>query len=98
MSCLPIWDCRCLCGASRSSISGQRSMRYDAETMSVYFWATPEGIYAGFPHFDGEGVKVVRHDRNDTCTPGTVRRDIDAGDVEEVPGLPTRTCHSQTAG
>jgi sarcosine oxidase len=58
--------------------------RYDAETMSVYFWATPEGIYAGFPHFDGEGVKIVRHDRDDTCTPSTVRRDIDASDIDEV--------------
>ncbi len=59
-------------------------LRYDAETMSVYFWATPEGIYAGFPHFDGEGVKIMRHDRSETCTPSTVRRDIDAADVEEV--------------
>ncbi len=58
--------------------------RYDAGTMSVYFWATPEGIYAGFPHFDGEGVKIMRHDRNDTCTPSTVRRDIDAADIDEV--------------
>lgn len=58
--------------------------RYDAEKMSVYFWATPEGIYAGFPYFDGEGVKIVRHDRSETCTPSTVRRDTDTSDVEEV--------------
>ena len=58
--------------------------RYDAEAMSVYFWATPEGIYAGFPHFDGEGVKIMRHDRSETCTPGTVRRDVDTADVDEV--------------
>lgn len=61
--------------------------RYDAGTMSVYFWATPGGIYAGFPHFDGEDVKVVRHDRDDTCTPATVRRDIDAADIAEVTGF-----------
>jgi glycine/D-amino acid oxidase-like deaminating enzyme len=59
-------------------------LRYDAEVMSVYFWATPEGIYAGFPYFDGEGVKIMRHVRSETCTPGTVRRDIDTADVEEV--------------
>jgi monomeric sarcosine oxidase len=59
-------------------------LRYDSGTMSVYFWATPEGIYAGFPHFDGEGVKVMRHDRCETCTPSTARRDIDAGDIGEV--------------
>lgn len=58
--------------------------KYDAETMSVYFWATPEGVYAGFPHFDGEGIKITRHDRDDTCTPSTVRRDIDAADIDEV--------------
>jgi glycine/D-amino acid oxidase-like deaminating enzyme len=52
--------------------------------MSVYFWATPEGIYAGFPYFDGEGIKIMRHDRSETCTPGTVRRDVDAADVDEV--------------
>ena len=59
-------------------------LRYNAEAMSVYFWATPEGVYAGFPHFDGEGVKIMRHDRNETCTPATVLRDVDALDVEEV--------------
>lgn len=59
-------------------------LRYDASAMSVYFWATPEGIYAGFPHFDGEGVKIMRHDRDDTCTPSTVRRDIADSDIGEV--------------
>ena len=58
--------------------------RYDAETMSVYFWATPGGVYAGFPHFDGEGVKIQRHDRSEACTPASVRRDIDATDIAEV--------------
>ena len=61
--------------------------RYDARTMSVYFWATPEGVYAGFPHFDGEGVKIMRDDRSETCTPATVRRDIDAADIAEVAGF-----------
>lgn len=57
---------------------------YDPADMSVYFWATPDGVYAGFPHFDGEGVKVMRHDRGDTCTPSTIRRDINEADVEQV--------------
>ena len=33
---------------------------------------------------EGEGVKIMRHDRSETCTPNTARRGIDAGDVAEV--------------
>ncbi len=58
--------------------------RYDADAMSVYFWATPEGIFAGFPYFENEGVKIMRHDRSETCLPDTVRRDVSAADIEEV--------------
>ena len=57
---------------------------YDASDMSVYFWATPEGIFAGFPHFDGEGVKIMRHDTGEVCTPETVRRTISKADIAEV--------------
>ena len=57
---------------------------YDPATMSVYFWATPEGVYAGFPHFDGEGVKIMRHDTGDVCTPACVRREVSNDDVAEV--------------
>ena len=57
---------------------------YDASSMSVYFWATPEGIFAGFPHFDGEGVKIMRHDTGEICTPETARRTISRADVAEV--------------
>ena len=52
--------------------------------MSVYFWATPEGIYAGFPYFDGEGVKIMRHDAGDVCTPETARRDVTDFDITEI--------------
>ncbi|MCB1379235.1 MAG: N-methyl-L-tryptophan oxidase [Alphaproteobacteria bacterium] len=49
---------------------------YPASDFSVYFWMTPEGIFAGFPHLDGEGVKVMRHDRGEDGSPETVRRSI----------------------
>ena len=52
--------------------------------MSVYFWATPEGVYAGFPHFEGEGVKIMRHDTGDVCTPETARRDVSVADIKEI--------------
>lgn len=57
---------------------------YDPADMSVYFWATPEGVFAGFPHFDHEGVKINRHDAGELCTPPTVRRDVSDADIREV--------------
>ncbi len=58
--------------------------RYDPATMSVYFWATPEGVYAGFPDFRDEGVKIMRHDVGDTCTPETARRNVSEADIREI--------------
>lgn len=58
--------------------------RYNPDDMSVYFWATPEGVYAGFPHFEGEGVKIMRHDTGDICTPETARRDVTKADIKEI--------------
>ncbi|MFQ5565292.1 MAG: N-methyl-L-tryptophan oxidase [Paracoccaceae bacterium] len=58
--------------------------RYPASDFSVYFWMTPEGIYAGFPHLDGEGVKVMRHDKGEGGSPATVRREIDAEDTAQI--------------
>jgi sarcosine oxidase len=58
--------------------------RYDPENMSVYFWATPIGVFAGFPHFETEGIKIMRHDIGDVCTPDTIRRQISPDDIAEV--------------
>ena len=58
--------------------------QYPASDLSVYFWMTPEGIYAGFPHLDGEGIKIMRHDKEDACTPATARREIDAEDTGQI--------------
>ncbi len=60
---------------------------YDPDSMSVYFWATPEGVYAGFPHFDNEGTKIMRHDTGDVCTPATVRRTVTDDDMADVTGF-----------
>ena len=91
--CLGQWACEKLTDLGLP-LSGRRipiihfepkeRSHYDGEAMPVYFWAAPEGIYAGFPYFDGEGVKIMRHDRGEICTASTVRRDIDAADVQEV--------------
>ncbi|MCP5088820.1 MAG: FAD-dependent oxidoreductase [Rhodobacteraceae bacterium] len=63
---------------------------YSADDLSVYFWATPEGVYAGFPHFDAEGTKIMRHDTGDVCTPKTVRRQVTEADLADVTGFADR--------
>jgi len=90
------WACGLLCDLDLP-ITGRRisvvhfdaadAGAYDASDMSVYFWATPEGVFAGFPHFDGEGVKIMRHDAGEVCTPETVRRSVSEADVAEVAGF-----------
>ena len=45
---------------------------------------TPEGIYAGFPHIDGEGVKLMRHDTGDDSAPATVWRGIDTEGTAQI--------------
>lgn len=57
---------------------------YPASEFSVYFWMTPEGIFAGFPHLDGEGIKVMRHDVGEGGNPETIRREISAADMEQI--------------
>ncbi len=61
--------------------------QYPASDFSVYFWMTPEGIFAGFPHVDGEGVKIMRHDRGDGGTPETVTRKVIAADTDDITGF-----------
>jgi sarcosine oxidase len=58
--------------------------KYPASDFSVYFWMTPQGIFAGFPHLDGEGIKVMRHDKGEDGTPETVRREIDGEDTAQI--------------
>lgn len=62
----------------------KRSDLYDAKDMSVYFWATPQGVFAGFPNIAGEGMKIMRHDVGDACTPETVRREVTPSDIGEL--------------
>jgi sarcosine oxidase len=56
---------------------------YPASDFSVYFWMTPEGVFAGFPHLAGEGIKIIRHDRGDGGTPETVSRSVTAAEADE---------------
>lgn len=57
---------------------------YNAGNYSVFAMATPGGLFAGFPHIDGEGVKVMRHDDGEVCTPDNIRREVLDSDTGEV--------------
>lgn len=48
----------------------------------VYLFSGPEGDYYGFPWIEGQGVKIGRHDIGEPCTPATIRRGIDAEEIE----------------
>jgi len=58
-----------------------RPEAYRAEDFSVYFWATPEGVFAGKPHFDELGTMLVRHDDGDTDPADAVRRVVTEEDI-----------------
>jgi sarcosine oxidase len=87
------WACGALAGLGLP-IMGRRvvmaqydAMRpdlYPASDYSVYFWAAPEGVFAGFPHFDGQGVKICRHDADAPCTPETIDREVRRADTDET--------------
>jgi len=72
-----------------------RPEAYRADDFPVYFWATPEDVFAGKPHIDGLGTMLVRHDDGDTDPVGTVRRVVTEEDIATlsnfagryVPGL-----------
>ncbi|MGN6810491.1 MAG: N-methyl-L-tryptophan oxidase [Thermomicrobiales bacterium] len=47
----------------------------------IYILSEPEGEYYGFPALPGQGVKFGRHDTGEVCTPATIRRMVDEGEV-----------------
>ena len=57
---------------------------YAPERCPIYLLQVPEGDYYGFPSLPGEGVKIGRHDLREVCTPHTIRREVDPGEVEAL--------------
>ncbi|HEU5330784.1 MAG TPA: FAD-dependent oxidoreductase, partial [Thermomicrobiales bacterium] len=47
----------------------------------IYILSVLEGEYYGFPALPGQGVKFGRHDTGEVCTPATIRRMVDEGEV-----------------
>jgi monomeric sarcosine oxidase len=57
---------------------------YDPTDFSIYFWATPEGVFAGKPHFNHLGTMLVRHDAGDEASPENVERVVTDDDITEL--------------
>lgn len=47
-----------------------------------FLLTVPEGSFYGMPSIEGVGVKIGRHDNGEPTTARTIRRDVDAGEVE----------------
>jgi sarcosine oxidase len=57
------------------------------DRLPVYILDVPEGEYYGFPNLPGQGLKIGRHDGGEVCTPQTIRRSVDPGEVEGLRGV-----------
>jgi sarcosine oxidase len=55
--------------------------RFAPDRCPIYILSAPEGEYYGFPALPGQGVKFGRHDTGEVCTPATIRRTVDEGEV-----------------
>ncbi|HET8630126.1 MAG TPA: N-methyl-L-tryptophan oxidase [Thermomicrobiales bacterium] len=58
--------------------------RFAPERCPIYIFEVPEGQYYGFPALPGQGLKFGRHDAGEVCTPHTIRRDVDATEVDAL--------------
>jgi sarcosine oxidase len=49
-----------------------------------YLLEVPEGIYYGLPSLPGQGLKAGRHDAGEICTPQSIRRSVNKGEIESL--------------
>ncbi|GER67514.1 N-methyl-L-tryptophan oxidase [Weizmannia acidilactici] len=59
---------------------------FNAGVFPAFTAESPEGMYYGFPSFDGSGVKIGRHDYGQAADPDTINREFgiypeDEGDI-----------------
>lgn len=57
---------------------------FDAGSFPFYLLEVPEGTYYGLPNLPGQGMKAGRHDAGEVCTSQTIRRTVDANEVDEI--------------
>jgi len=58
--------------------------RFSADRCPIYYWELPQGQYYGFPALPGQGLKFGAHLAGEICTPATIRRTVDAEEVEAL--------------
>ncbi len=56
--------------------------RYAVGNCPIYLFDAPEGTFYGFPHLDGIGLKIGRHDNGESTTARTVRRTVDQAEID----------------
>jgi sarcosine oxidase len=62
----------------------RRPELFEADRCPVFLFQAPEGDYYGFPALPGQGVKIGRHDIGEPASPATIRREVDAHEVEQL--------------
>lgn len=50
----------------------------------IYIFDAPQGTYYGFPYLRDIGLKIGRHDDGEPATPGTIQREVNAGEVQQL--------------
>ena len=77
---------------------------YRVGSCPIYLFDAPEGTFYGFPHLDGVGLKIGRHDTGEVTTPRAINRAVAASEEAELhaalakylPGAAGRTLTSIT--
>jgi sarcosine oxidase len=49
-----------------------------------FLLTVPEGSFYGMPSIEGVGLKIGRHDNGEPTTARTIRRDVDAAEIDEL--------------
>lgn len=57
---------------------------FTVERCPVYTLDVPEGWYYGIPLLPDQGVKFGGHNDSESCTPHTIRREIDSAEIEAL--------------
>lgn len=58
--------------------------QFDVGVFPFYLLEVSEGTYYGLPNLPGQGLKVGRHDAGEVCTPQSIRRTVDASDIDTI--------------
>ena len=59
----------------------ERLDNFTPDQCPIYLFHGPEGWYYGFPYLEGQGLKAGRHDGGEVCTPQTIRRAVEEGEI-----------------